>query len=88
MLEALAPTLAYDHTAILGQDNAVPTERAALVLVPTLVMNGSASFPFMYGTALALSKAIPHAQLRTLEGQSHGPAEDVLTSALQEFFLS
>src|ERR1051326_7712667 len=88
MLEALAPTLAYDHTAILGQDAAVPVERAAHVRAPTLVMNGGASSPFMYETALALSKAMPHAQLRTLEGQSHGPAEDVLTSALQEFFLS
>jgi pimeloyl-ACP methyl ester carboxylesterase len=86
-LEAVAPTLAYDHTAILGQDGSVPIERAAHVLVPTLVMNGSASFPFMYETARALSQAMPHAQLRTLEGQGHGPADDVLAPALQEFFL-
>ena len=85
-LEAIAPTLAYDHTAILGKDNAVPTERAAHVLVPTLVMNGGASYPFMYETARTLSKAIPHARLRTLEGQGHGPADDVLASALNEFF--
>ena len=87
MLEAIAPTLAYDHTSILGQDAAVPIERAAHVLAPTLVMNGGASYPFMYETALKLSKAMPHAQLRTLEGQSHGPADDVLAPALQEFFL-
>src|SRR5438128_7498374 len=31
MFEALAPTLAYDHTAILGEDASVPTERAANV---------------------------------------------------------
>ncbi len=87
MLEAIAPTLAYDHTAILGKDAAVPIERAAHVLVPALVMNGGASYPFMYETALKLSKAMPHAQLRTLEGQDHGPADDVLAPALQEFFL-
>jgi pimeloyl-ACP methyl ester carboxylesterase len=87
-LEEIAPTLAYDHTAIMGKDAAVPIERAARVHVPTLIMNGGASFPFMYETALTLSKAIPHAQLRTLEGQDHGPAPEVLAAALKEFFLS
>lgn len=85
--EALAPTLAYDHTALLGKDRSVPIERAAQVLVPTLVMNGGASFPFMYETARTLSQAMPHAQLSTLEGQGHGPADDVLAPALEEFFL-
>ena len=42
-LEAIAPTLAYDHTAIMGKDRSVPIQRAAHVLVPTLVMNGGAS---------------------------------------------
>jgi pimeloyl-ACP methyl ester carboxylesterase len=87
MLESIGPTLAYDHTAILGQDNTVPVERAAYVLVPALLMNGSASFPFMYGTVRTLSEVMPHAQLRTLEGQSHSPASDVLAPVLIEFFL-
>jgi pimeloyl-ACP methyl ester carboxylesterase len=86
-LEAIAPTLAYDHTAILGEDVSVPIERAAQARVPTLVMNGSASFPFMYETARTLSQAIPGAQLRTLEGQDHGPADDILAPVLEEFFL-
>src|SRR2546421_6870657 len=68
MLAAIAPTLAYDHSAIMGEGASVPTERAAMVTAPTLVMNGGASFPFMYDTAQALGKAIPHAQVRTLEG--------------------
>src|SRR6266700_1980987 len=71
LFEALAPTLAYDHSAILGEDGSVPAERAASVSVPTLVMNGGASYAFMYETARALSKAMPHAQLRTLEDQRH-----------------
>jgi pimeloyl-ACP methyl ester carboxylesterase len=86
LLEAIAPTLAYDHTALLGQDRSVPIERAALVRVPTLIMNGGMSYPFMYETARALSQAMPHAQLRTLEGQDHGPADDVLAPVLVEFF--
>ncbi len=86
MLEALAPTLAYDHSAILGEDRSVPIERAASVTAPTLVMNGGASFPFMYDTAQALGKAIPNAQVRTLEGQTHDVNTDVLVPVLMEFF--
>ncbi len=88
MLEALAPTLAYDHSAILGEDASVPTDRAASVDVPTLVMNGGASPTFMYVTAQALSKAIPNAQLRTLEGQTHDVDPNVLAPVLVEFFAS
>src|SRR5215203_7504508 len=43
--EALAHTLAYDAT-IMG-DYSLPTERAAAVSVPTLVIDGGASFGFM-----------------------------------------
>jgi pimeloyl-ACP methyl ester carboxylesterase len=86
-LEAIAPTLAYDHTAIMGKDRSVPIERAAQVRVPTLVMYGSASFPFMSETARALSQAMPHAQLRTLEGQTHDVAPQILAPVLVEFFL-
>ena len=85
MLEAIAPTLAYDHTAILGEDSSIPIERAASVRVPALVMNGGASYAFMYETARALSKAMPHAQLRTLDGQTHEVDPKVLAQALVEF---
>ena len=85
-LEALAPTLAYDHTAIMGEDGAVPRARAAQVRVPTLVMAGGASYPFMHDTARTLSTVIPHAQLRILEGQRHEVSTEVLAPALVEFF--
>jgi pimeloyl-ACP methyl ester carboxylesterase len=86
LLESIAPTLAYDHAAILGEDASVPTDRAASVDVPTLVMNGGASYAFMYDTAQALSKAIPNAKLRTIEGQTHAVDVDVLAPVLVEFF--
>jgi pimeloyl-ACP methyl ester carboxylesterase len=70
MWEVVAPTLAYD-AAVMGEAASVPTEKAAHVAVPTLVMDGSASFPFMHVTATALAKAIPHAEHRTLQGQTH-----------------
>lgn len=88
MLEAIAPTLAYDHTALLGGDAAVPTERAASVRVPALVMHGGASYPFMRDTAHALGRAMPHAQVRTLEDQTHDVDLAVLAPVLAAFFLA
>jgi len=87
MWEAVASTLAYDAAA-LGEEAAVPIEPAAKVAVPTLVVDGSASFPFMHTTATALAQAIPNAQHRTLEGQTHEVAADVLAPVLIEFFNS
>lgn len=84
--EAIAPTLAYDHSAIMGADASVPTARAAMITVPTLVMSGGASFAFMHDTAQALGKAIPHAHVRTLEGQTHDVDSGVLAPVLMEFF--
>jgi pimeloyl-ACP methyl ester carboxylesterase len=86
MFEQVAPTLAYDAAA-LGDDRSVPVERAAKVTVPTLVMNGTV-IPFMLATAKSLAKAIPHAQHRTLEGQSHDVNLEVLAPVLVEFFTS
>jgi pimeloyl-ACP methyl ester carboxylesterase len=86
MFEAVAPTLAYD-AAILG-DGAPPTERAAALNIPTLVMAGGATFPFMHETADALAQAIPNAQRRTLEGQTHDLASEVVAPVLVEFFQS
>lgn len=84
MFEAVAPTLAYDAAA-MGDDRSVPVKRASAVTVPTLVMNGT-GIPFMLDTANALAKAIPHAQHRTLEGQSHDVDLQVLAPVLVEFF--
>jgi pimeloyl-ACP methyl ester carboxylesterase len=84
-LEAVAPTLAYDHTGLLGSDAAVPVERAARIGASTLVMHGGASFAFMGETARTLTQAIPLAQLRTLEGQTHEVDPAVLAPALIDF---
>jgi pimeloyl-ACP methyl ester carboxylesterase len=86
--ESIAPTLAYDHIAALGEDASVPTDQAARIVVPTLVMNGSESFPFMHATAMTLAKAIPNAQPRTLQGQTHEVESEALAPVLVEFFES
>jgi pimeloyl-ACP methyl ester carboxylesterase len=87
-MEAVAPTMAYDHAAIQGPANSVPTEVAARVTVPALVMSGGASFPFMRVTARALSEAMPRAELRTLDGQTHEVNPGALAPVLLEFFTS
>jgi pimeloyl-ACP methyl ester carboxylesterase len=83
-LAAVAPTLAYD-AAVLGEDAHLPVERARRVVVPTLVMDGSESYPFMHVAAQALAEAIPTAQYRTLEGQTHDVEPHVLAAVLAEF---
>src|SRR5580698_612649 len=87
-LEAVAPTLAYDHAAILGEPWSVPTGLAARVSVPALVMAGDASLPFMPDTARVLSQAIPQGQLRVLAGQTHEVEPAALAPVLVEFFTS
>jgi pimeloyl-ACP methyl ester carboxylesterase len=82
--EALAHTLAYDAT-VMG-DYSLPVDRAAAVKVPTIVIAGGASFPFMRETAQALAEALPDGQIRTLEGQEHNVAPEVIAPVLKEFF--
>ena len=85
-LESVAPTLAYDHAAILGEPWSVPADLAARVQVPALVMAGTASLPFMPGAARSLSEAIPDGQLKNVDGQTHEVSPSVLAPILEEFF--
>jgi pimeloyl-ACP methyl ester carboxylesterase len=87
MWEGIAPTIAYDAAA-LGAEAAVPAERAARLSVPALVMAGEASYPFMLVTAKALADAMPNAEYRILEGQTHEVTPEAIGPALVEFFSS
>ncbi len=82
--EARAHTLAYDAT-IMG-NYSLPAERMAAIATPTLVLDGGASFPFIRETARALAEVLPNAQHRTLDGQTHDVAAQVLAPVLAEFF--
>lgn len=86
-MEAIAPTLAYDHIA-MGERWSAPTDLAARVSVPALVMSGDAGAPFMPHTARALSEAMPHGEMRMLEGQTHDVNPAVLAPVLVDFFTS
>jgi hypothetical protein len=82
--EALAHTLAYDAT-VMGAYS-LPVERASAVMVPKVVIDAGASFPFVRETAHALAEALPGGRTRTLEGQEHNVAPEVIASVLAEFF--
>ena len=84
--ESIGHTLAYDHIAALGEDAAIPTQRAARVRMPALVMDGSESFPFMHATAVTLASAMPKGQHRTVEGQTHEVSAEAIAPVLIEFF--
>ncbi len=84
----VAPTLAYDHSALLGEYAAVPIELASRIQTPALMLCGGDSYPFMQVTARALSQALPRAQLRILDGQTHEVNPEVLAPILAEFFMA
>src|SRR5215207_2640458 len=69
MLEAIAPTLAYDD-AVLG-DGSVPRDLASTIAVPALVLAGGASPQSLQQAATATADALPTARHRTLVGQTH-----------------
>jgi len=85
-LEAIAPTLAYDHAFLLGPEGSVPVDRVAGLDQLTLLISGGASCPFMHETALTLEAAIPNATAMVLEGQTHEVDAAVLAPVLIDFF--
>jgi pimeloyl-ACP methyl ester carboxylesterase len=88
-LEAVAHTLPYD-IAVLGNNMAghpLPTEQWTATTVPTLVMEGGASPQWIRNSARALANVLPNAQHRTLEGQTHNAAPEVLAPEMVRFFI-
>ncbi len=84
MLEAIAPTLAYDDEVLAG--GRVPRDVASRIAVPALVMAGEASPEALQRAAKATGDALPGAEFRTLDGQTHDVAPDALAPVLVEFF--
>jgi pimeloyl-ACP methyl ester carboxylesterase len=86
VFEAVAPTLGYDAT-VMG-DFTVPTELAAKITAPTLVMAGGEgpSPEFMRATARTIQQAIPNAEYHVIEGQGHDVDPDAVSPLIIEFF--
>jgi len=81
---ALAHTVPYDSE--LAGDSALPAAALAKLSLPTLVLHGTRSAPWLAETARALAAALPKAQVKALEGQAHSTAPDVLAPLLVGFF--
>lgn len=79
----LAGTLGYD-AAILG-DSTVPTARYATIGVPTLVLAGSESPPFLREAAGQAAAAIPGARQEVLAGQDHNVAGEAIAPVVAAF---
>ena len=56
------------------------------ISTPTLIVDGGASPPFMHSGADALAAVLPNAERRTLPGQGHGAAPEVIVPVLADFF--
>lgn len=80
-------TLAYDYRILAeATDGGRMPERWKSIKGPVLILNGGDSYEFMAAGADAVAKAIPGAKRKTLAGQSHEVAPDVLAPVLAEFY--
>ena len=84
LLEAIAPTLGYDDQVLAG--GAVPRQLAASIDVPVLMLSGGASPVGLQQAAMAAADALPTAEHRTLDGQTHDVAPQAIAPVLAEFF--
>jgi pimeloyl-ACP methyl ester carboxylesterase len=85
---SLAHTIPYDGRVMLkgsmyGQP--LPTRWTDSVTVPALVMDGGNSPAWIRNAARALVGVLPDVQYRTLEGQDHAAAPEVIAPALEAF---
>jgi pimeloyl-ACP methyl ester carboxylesterase len=85
-LEAIAHTLVYEATLL--SDMPVLAEQLPSITVPMLVISGGNSQAKMGSAAQTLADALPTAQHRSLEGQTHDIVPAVLAPVLEEFFAS
>lgn len=76
-------TLAYDY-AVLGNGD-IP-DNVEQITIPTLVLTGEKTLPFIPPTADRLAQVIPGAQRKVIAGQSHQAAPEVVAPLLSEFF--
>lgn len=89
-MAGVAHTLSYDGRIMGNTMSGKPLagEPWNRVRIPVLVMAGGASGGYMRTAARQLVERLPDARLAILDGQDHGPADDVLGPAIAAFFRS
>jgi pimeloyl-ACP methyl ester carboxylesterase len=87
-MESVAHTLEYDGRVMGDTMHGGPAalERWSTMPVPTLVLDGGDSPPWMRAACRSLAGVLPNAEYRTLAGQTHSVAPEVLAPALEAFF--
>lgn len=87
-MENVAHTLPYDGIILRGISYGTPLEpnRWSSAAMPVAVIAGGASEPFFHEGAKTLADQLPNAQVRVLEGQSHGVESPALAPLLLEIF--
>jgi pimeloyl-ACP methyl ester carboxylesterase len=85
-MEALAHTLPYDITLCNG--GAVPADRLGGLPVPVLALAGGKSSGWARQAAAQIAAAVRDGRDQVLDGQDHGPADEVLAPVLAGFFAA
>lgn len=90
MSKSVAHTIPYDGRVMGNTMSGKPLSKEPWdsIEAPTLVIDGGASEAWMRHGARQLADILPDSQHVTLEGQDHGPANEVLAPVLVEFFGS
>lgn len=82
----MASTIAYE-AEIQKASKAFLQNQAARLSMPVLMIAGTKSFKTTPGFMAAYTRAIPLAESRLLEGQTHSVEPEVISPVLLEFFL-
>jgi pimeloyl-ACP methyl ester carboxylesterase len=83
---SLAHSLPYDY-ALFEPGCPVPAARLARIAVPTLLIAGANTFPWLATATEQAAQAVPGARYVSLEGQDHGVLHrpEALLACLREF---
>jgi pimeloyl-ACP methyl ester carboxylesterase len=86
VLEAIAPTIAYDGRIVrdVMQGRPLPADRWAAISVPTAVVHGIDTFPFLVSGARAAADRLPTATLQPVPGENHSASADVLAPVIRQ----
>jgi pimeloyl-ACP methyl ester carboxylesterase len=85
---SLAHTVPYDGRVMLEgsmRGQPLPTRWTKTVTIPSLVMDGGNSPAWIRNSARGLVAVLPDVQYRTLEGQDHAAAPEVVAPELKRF---
>ncbi|MEU2201133.1 alpha/beta hydrolase [Isoptericola sp. NPDC019482] len=87
VLEAVAPTIAYDGRQVGDAMSGRPLRPDLWdrVDVPVLVMHGTGTWAFLAAAARAISAHLPTATLRPVPGADHTTTPEVLAAELRAF---